>query len=185
MTPTNADAPMTPPTIDWNPNISNDGEWRQSREACLHPRPRKESCSSSSAKSGSSSNRWQCQVLWGSFEEKGDVYDVDCAVTGSSPGTPSDPKCPLLPIFQNIIFPRIESMVGPGGKYEGYTPVFQGDNAGPHQDATYVNTVKQYCNDRGWYWEPQAPQMPHMNVLDLSVFPCHGVILRNVGRLAA
>ena len=119
------------------------------------------------------------------LREKGDVYDVDCAVTGSSPGTPSDPKCPLLPIFQNIIFPRIESMVGPGGKYEGYTPVFQGDNAGPHQDATYVNTVKQYCNDRGWYWEPQAPQMPHMNVLDLSVFPCHGVILRNVGRLAA
>jgi hypothetical protein len=27
---------------------------------------------------------------------KGDVYDVQCAVTGSSPGTPDDPKCPLL-----------------------------------------------------------------------------------------
>jgi hypothetical protein len=30
---------------------------------------------------------------------KGDVYNVDYAVTGSSPGTPDDPKCPLLPIF--------------------------------------------------------------------------------------
>jgi hypothetical protein len=106
------------------------------------------------------------------IRRKGDVYDVDCAVTGSSPGTPNDPKCPLLPIFFNIIFPRVEQMVGVGGKYEGYTPVFQGDNAGPHQDATYVAGVTNYCKEKGWHWEPQAPQMPHMNVLDLSVFPC-------------
>ena len=102
--------------------------------------------------------------------KKGDVYDVDCAVTGSSEGTPDNPKCALLPIFLNIIFPRVQELVGPGGKYEGYTPVFQGDNAGPHQDATYVNAVTSYCEAKGWHWEPQAPQMPHMNVLDLSVF---------------
>ena len=24
---------------------------------------------------------------------------------------------------------------------------------------------------KGYHWEPQAPQMPHLNVLDLSVFP--------------
>ena len=79
-------------------------------------------------------------------------------------------KCALLPIFLNIIFPRVQELVGPGGKYEGYTPVFQGDNAGPHQNATYVNAVTSYCEAKGWHWEPQAPQMPHMNVLDLSVF---------------
>jgi hypothetical protein len=32
------------------------------------------------------------------------------------------------------IFPKVEGLVGPGGKYEGYKPVFQGDNAGPHID---------------------------------------------------
>ena len=49
--------------------------------------------------------------------------------------------------------------------------MIQGDNAGPHNDATYLNFVKQYCTREGGYWEPQGPQMPHMNVLDLSVFP--------------
>jgi hypothetical protein len=58
-----------------------------------------------------------------------------------------------------------------GGKYEGYTPIFQGDNAGLHQEVKYVKFVTDYCSQRGWYWEPQAPQMPHINVLDLSVFP--------------
>jgi hypothetical protein len=32
--------------------------------------------------------------------------------------------------------------------------------------------IKGHCATKGWYWEPQASQMPHMNVLDLSVFPC-------------
>jgi hypothetical protein len=105
------------------------------------------------------------------IRNKGDIYDVDCAVTGSNVGTTDNPKCPLLPIFYDTVFPRVEKLVGPGGKYEGYTPVFQGDNAGPHQDAKYVKGVTDYCNQKGWHWEPQAPQMPHMNVLDLSVFP--------------
>jgi hypothetical protein len=79
---------------------------------------------------------------------------------------------PLLPIFSDTIFPIVESLVGPGGKYEGYKPVFQGDNAGPHIDAAYLAGIKGHCETKGWYWEPQASQMPHMNVLDLSVFPC-------------
>jgi hypothetical protein len=53
-----------------------------------------------------------------------------------------------------------------------YKPVFQGDNAGPHIDAAYLAGIKGHCETKGWYWEPQASQMPHMNVLDLSVFPC-------------
>ena len=74
-------------------------------------------------------------------------------------------------MFTDHIFPKIEQLVGPGGKYEGYTPIIQGDNAGPHQDATFLNLVKQHCAQKGWHWEPQAAQMPDMNVLDLSVFP--------------
>ena len=33
------------------------------------------------------------------------------------------------------------------------------------------NLVDNHCTQRGWSWHPQAPQMPHMNVLDLAVFP--------------
>ena len=28
-----------------------------------------------------------------------------------------------------------------------------------------------WCESKGWYWEPQAPQMPYSNNLDLAVFP--------------
>ena len=33
---------------------------------------------------------------------KGDVYDVDCAVTGTNEGAVDDPKCPLLPILRTL-----------------------------------------------------------------------------------
>jgi hypothetical protein len=63
-------------------------------------------------------------------------------------------------------------MVCQEGKYAGYTPIFQGDNAGPHQDSKFLNGVKEYCEQKGWHWQSQAAQMPRMNVLDLSVFQC-------------
>jgi hypothetical protein len=96
---------------------------------------------------------------------------VDCCVTGSKAGTADDPKFPLLNVFLNNIFPKVERLVRPGGEFDGYTPIFQGDNAGPHQDKAYIKCVTEYCTEKGWHWEPQAAQMPHMNVLDLSVFP--------------
>ena len=49
--------------------------------------------------------------------------------------------------------------------------MIQGDNAGPHQDSEFCEYVEQHCSDNGWKWEPQAPQMPHANNLDLAVFP--------------
>ena len=104
--------------------------------------------------------------------KKDDLYLVDCAVTGCSHGTLDNPKFPLKALFENKIFPDVEALVGPGGKFEGYVPIFQGDNAGPHAETEFVEYVEGYCRDKGWRWEPQAPQMPHMNVLDLSVFPC-------------
>eukprot|EP00957_Ditylum_brightwellii_P103552 7889386-Ditylum_brightwellii.AAC.2 len=77
------------------------------------------------------SRRQPCPVI----RKKGDAYLMYCNVNGSTYGTDRDPKI----------------MVSPGENYEGYTPIFQGDNAGPCQDA--------------------AAQMHHMNALDLSVFP--------------
>ena len=55
---------------------------------------------------------------------------------------------------------------------QGYTPVIQGDNAGPHAEESFVQFVEGCCEAMGWHWEPQAPQMSHTNILDLSAFPC-------------
>lgn len=106
------------------------------------------------------------------LRRKGDAYLVDCNITGSNEGTSSEPKFSLQNLFHTFIFPKIEDLVKIGGQYEGYMPVFQGDNAGPHQDKEYTNYATNYCNKKGWKWRPQAPQMPHSNNLDLSVFPC-------------
>ena len=73
--------------------------------------------------------------------------------------------------FADVVFPQVEALVGPGGQYEGYLPVFQGDNAGPHQCNEFTEYVQSFCDDKDWKWEPQAPQMPHTNNLDLAVFP--------------
>ena len=105
------------------------------------------------------------------LREKGDIYFVDCNVTGSSDGTAKDPKFALLDYFKHAVFPEIEQLTKPGGRFFGYTPVIQGDNAGPHTDAKFGKFVRDHCKSKGWLWEPQGPQMPHINVLDLAVFP--------------
>lgn len=102
---------------------------------------------------------------------EGDPYLVDCNVTGSDEGTSDKPRFSLMALFRDQIFPKIATLVGPGGEYAGYLPLIQGDNAGPHTDATFTNFVKGHCASKGWKWEPQAAQMPHMNNLDLAVFP--------------
>jgi hypothetical protein len=65
------------------------------------------------------------------LRKMGDLFKVDCAVTGSSYGTDSDPQFPLKPFFEKKIFPLVADLVREGGDYKGYTPVFQGDNAAP------------------------------------------------------
>ena len=49
--------------------------------------------------------------------------------------------------------------------------IIQGDNAGPHSETDFVAFLQVHCALKSYHWEPQAPQMPHMNNLDLSVFP--------------
>ena len=105
------------------------------------------------------------------IRRKGDVYMADVNVTGSDSGTSDNPKFSLMSLFAQVIFPRLQEITGPGGKYEGYVPIIQGDNAGPHQDTTFQQYMTSYCNQQGWYSEPQAAQMPYINNLDLSVFP--------------
>ena len=49
--------------------------------------------------------------------------------------------------------------------------VIQGDDTGPHNKDIYINYIKSHCDSKVYHWEPQAPIIPHFNVLDLSVFP--------------
>jgi hypothetical protein len=57
----------------------------------------------------------------------------------------------------------------------------------PHNDAAFMRYVTNFCDWNGWHWQPQAAQMPHMNVLALSVFPCmlrrHTALSRMTGGL--
>ena len=71
---------------------------------------------------------------------------VDCCVTGSDQGTSDNPKFSLRSVFEDQIFPLVESLVK--HNYRGYIPVFQGDNAGPHIHADYINFVKDYCEKK-------------------------------------
>jgi hypothetical protein len=115
----------------------------------------------------------------------GDVYWVDCTVTGSDPGTSSDPKFPLKKLFNEHVFPRLDQLVGPGGRFQGYTVIIQGDQAGPHEEDEFVWYMRLLCVRRGWCFEPQSPQSPHLNNLDLAVFPAmstrHSILSRKKG----
>ena len=91
------------------------------------------------------------------LRRKGESFLVDCCVTGSNEGTKKDPKCSLLLVFKETIFPAILNLVGPGKQYEDCHDSF-------------TQFVTNFCAEQGWTWQPQAPQMPHTNVLDLSVF---------------
>ena len=130
------------------------------------------------SKQGGSEN-WYLSLPWCSMgryqgpvvREKGDVYWVDTTVTGSSLGTSKDPKFPLKPVFEHSVFPNLDDLVKPGGKFEGYTVIIQGDQAGPHEEDDFVRYMRLECSNRGWCFEPQSPQSPHLNNLDLAVFP--------------
>ena len=48
---------------------------------------------------------------------KGDIYMIDCNVIGSSEGISSDLKFSLMKLFHIIIFQKIATLVGNGGKF--------------------------------------------------------------------
>ena len=51
---------------------------------------------------------------------KGDVYFVDCKVTGSDEGISSESKFSSQSLFSDIVFKKIANLVEPGGKYKGH-----------------------------------------------------------------
>ena len=102
---------------------------------------------------------------------KGQQYMVDVTVTGSNEGSSTEPKFSLLRLLREHLFPDVDKLVCVGGLYEGYKPVWQWDNAGPHADGTLVQWIKETCAAKGWLWMPQSPQLPISNTCDLYVFP--------------
>ena len=103
----------------------------------------------------------------------GDPYMTDCSVTGANCGTSTKPKFSLLRLLKNHLFPDVQKLVGPGGRYEGYVPVWQWDNAPGHIDKTLVAFAKEFCaaQPTPWIWAPQSAQLPISNTCDLYVFP--------------
>ena len=99
----------------------------------------------------------------------GEIYYVDVNVTGTDMGTASDPKFALKFLFEFALIPKLEELLAPGGRFAGYTAIIQGDNASPHQQ--FRSWLKSEAERRKWHVKPQAAQMPHMNNLDLAVFP--------------
>ena len=107
----------------------------------------------------------------GVLKKKEDVNYVDFNVTVSNDGTSKYPKFQLKTFFKKCLFPIIEKLVCDGGHFEGFAPVIQGENAVPHQDVKLYKYVVNLCKAKKWMWETQGPQMPHMNVMDISEFP--------------
>ena len=73
-----------------------------------------------------------------------DPWLVGFCVTGSSCGTNYDPKFSLLSCFRKTVFPIFAELVGVGDKYEGYTTIIQGDNAGLHEYAEFKKFVCEH-----------------------------------------
>ena len=81
--------------------------------------------------------------VWRVIErEIGDTWLVDCCVTSYCCGNDSDPKFPLFYCFRETIIPILANLVGVDGKYKGYTPIIQGENSGPHEDAQFKKFVR-------------------------------------------
>ena len=59
----------------------------------------------------------------------------------------------------------IEKLVCGGNPFEGFAPVIQGENSGPHQFSKLYKDEVNFCEAKKCLWESQGPQMPNMNVL--------------------
>jgi hypothetical protein len=104
--------------------------------------------------------------------DKGDLRRVPANVSGTSTGTPTEPKFPLVKLWEVVLLPALDMMVAPNGPCAGATVVHQEDNAGPHKEGNYAAWLQEQFDQRGWRLELQAPQGPYTNVLDLQLFPC-------------
>jgi hypothetical protein len=89
---------------------------------------------------------------------KGVPYLVNCNVTGSKLGTPTEPTFPLKLLWEHCLIPSVEKLLAPGGPCYGAQVILQEDNAGPHTEHNYTSWLKSEFELRQWRIELQAPQ---------------------------
>ena len=89
---------------------------------------------------------------------KGIPFLVDCNVTGTNPGTPTNPCFPLKTLWEHCLIPSLEKLTAPGGPCEGALVILQEDNAGPHTEGHYHAWMTAAFAERQWRIELQAPQ---------------------------
>jgi hypothetical protein len=114
--------------------------------------------------------------------KKGDLVMMDCNVTGTDTGTPSNPKFALKGLWEDCLLPQLDAMVALGGPCAGAIVCHQEDNAGPHKEGQFHQWLAAEFGKRQWQLELQAPQGPYTDVLDLQLFPAmskrHSVLLQ-------
>ena len=75
--------------------------------------------------------------------DKFNAYIVGCTVTGVDFGTSDTPNLSLEYLFHEHMFPEISVLVAPGVYFEGYLPIFQGENSCLHI-CTWRNTARKW-----------------------------------------
>eukprot|EP00957_Ditylum_brightwellii_P184213 14031077-Ditylum_brightwellii.AAC.1 len=103
------------------------------------------------------------QIPGNLMHEKGKDYFTNLKLTGSSEGTAANPKISLLREYQTKILPDIERKVVQRFSEGGTKKVIivkQEDNAGLHQDQTYVDTMRNEFEQREWILFNQASNSP-------------------------
>jgi hypothetical protein len=96
---------------------------------------------------------------------------IDCNVTGTDTGTPSNPKFALKGLWEDCLLPQLDALVAVNGPCAGAIVCHQEDNAGPHKEGNFHSWLEAEFKKRNWQLELQAPQGPYTNVLDLQLFP--------------
>jgi hypothetical protein len=89
--------------------------------------------------------------------DKGDLRRVLANVTGSSTGTPTEPKLPLVILWEVVLLPALDMMVAPNGPCAGATVVHQEDNAGPHKEGNYAAWLQAQFDETDGNWNCRHP----------------------------
>ena len=106
--------------------------------------------------------------------KKGDLYFKNVELTGCSNGTEKDPKMSLLEQYEETIMPAINEKVIQrynNGGMRDVCVVLQEDNAGLHNNKTYIAGKKALFDAGGHILFNQPPQSPTTNVHDFTIFP--------------
>ncbi len=88
---------------------------------------------------------------------------MDCNVTGTDTGTPSNPKFALKGLWEDCLLPQLDALVADNGPCAGAVVCHQEDNAGPHKEGNFHSWLEAEFKKRNWQLKLQAPQGPYIH----------------------